>query len=86
MGQEVTALIQSLIPLEWLAGAAVAIIGFAAIWFGGRKSAKADIKVNELEDRLFESLRAKEIENEVEALDRAALKSRARVWVRSQDR
>lgn len=64
----------------------LALAALVASWFGGRKSAKADIKVNELEDKLFESLRAKEIENEVEALDRAALKSRARVWVRNQDR
>lgn len=80
------ALVQSLIPLEWLAGAAVAAIGFVAIWFGGRKSAKADIKVNELEDKLFESMRAKEIESDVEALSRDALRERSRVWVRGPDR
>ena len=64
----------------------LALAALVASWFGGRKAAKADVKVNELEDKLFESLRAKEIENEVEALDRAALKSRARVWVRNQGR
>ena len=64
----------------------LAIAALVASWFGGRKAAQTDAKVDDLEDKLFESIRAKEIENEVEALDRAALKSRARVWVRSQDR
>ena len=79
-------LIQSLIPLEWLAGAAVAIIGFAAIWFGGRKSAKSDIKAQQAEARLKAAREAEDVRNEVEALDRDALKSRARQWVRGPKR
>lgn len=44
------ALIQGLIPWELLSGIVVAVIGFAAIWFGGRRSAKADAKIEELEE------------------------------------
>lgn len=54
----------------------------ATSWFGGRKAATADIKVEQAERDLTNALRAKEIEDEVEALDRDALKSRSRKWVR----
>ena len=37
-------LILALIPGEWLAAAGAAIAALAAVWFGGRKSAKADAK------------------------------------------
>jgi hypothetical protein len=57
-------------------------LSLAASWFGGRKSAQADINAVRLK-----SIRdAKEVENEVEALDRESLKSRARKWVRGPKR
>ena len=86
MGQEVSSLIQSMIPTEWLTGAVAALIGFAAIWFGGRRSAKADIKAKQAEARLKAVKEAEDVRNEVEALDRDALKSRARHWVRGPKR
>jgi hypothetical protein len=58
------------------------ILSLAASWFGGRKSAQADSNVIKLK-----SIRdAKEVENEIEALDRESLKSRARKWVRDTKR
>jgi hypothetical protein len=66
----------------WAAGFGVAIAALAASWFAGRKAAQADAKLEAAEDRLFEALRAKEIENEVEALSPADLQSRSRKWVR----
>lgn len=57
-------------------------MSLAASWFGGKKAAQADINVVRL-DSIRE---AKEIENEVEALDRESLKSRARNWVRGPKR
>jgi hypothetical protein len=47
---------------SYIAGAALAAAGVAAIWFGGRKSAKTDAKVKALEDEV----RAYETRNEVE--------------------
>jgi hypothetical protein len=34
----------------WATGIGLVIAAFAAAWFGGRKSAQADAKVEELED------------------------------------
>lgn len=80
------ALIKSVIPMEWLTAAFVAVIGFTAIWFGGRKSANSDIKLKQAEARIEASREAENVRNEVEALDRDALKSRARHWVRGPKR
>ena len=43
------ALIQSFIPLDWLAAIAVGIAALASIWFGGRKSGNSDAKIKELD-------------------------------------
>ena len=43
MGEEV-------IATEWLTGIVLAAIGMAAIWFGGRKSAKTEAKAEELDN------------------------------------
>jgi hypothetical protein len=64
----------------------IALFALAASWFGGRKSARAGIKLDAAEQRLLEALRAKEIENEVEALRPDALRERARKWVRKTNR
>lgn len=37
-------LVLAFIPGEWLAAIGVAVAALAAVWFGGRKSAKADAK------------------------------------------
>lgn len=66
----------------YLAAAGAVAFALVASWFGGRKAATADIKVEQAERDLTNALRAKEIEDEVEALDRDALKSRSRKWVR----
>lgn len=34
----------------WAAGVGLVVVAFAATWFGGRKSAQADAKVEELTD------------------------------------
>lgn len=36
--------------IEWLIGAAAAVIAIASIWFGGRKSIKTEIKAKGLEE------------------------------------
>jgi hypothetical protein len=64
----------------------IALFALAASWFGGRNAANADTKLDTAEQRLFEALRAKEIENEVEALRPDALRERARKWVRKTNR
>ena len=38
-----------MIPTEWLTGIVLAVIGLAAIWFGGRKSGNSDAKIKELD-------------------------------------
>jgi hypothetical protein len=58
----------------------------AVSWFGGRKSAQADAKIKALEARFDAAKDAEDVRNEVEALDRNTLRSRAVVWVRSPKR
>ena len=72
--------------MDWVIAAFVAVAGFAAIWFGGRRAGISDIKAKQHEARLEAVKRARETENEVEALDRDSLKSRARQWVRGPKR
>jgi len=55
----------------------------ATSWFGGRRAAQTDIKLKQTEADLKGALRAKEIENEVEALGPDNLKQRSRKWVRT---
>jgi hypothetical protein len=74
-----------------------AILGFAsklslfvamltAMWFGGRKSAQADIKAKQAEKRLKAVKEAGEVQNEVEALDIDTLKQRSTRWLRNSKR
>lgn len=70
----------------WLAALGLVVTALAASWFGGRKVAQNSIKLKQSEARLKAIEEAKEIENEVEALDHDTLKSRARVWVRGPKR
>jgi hypothetical protein len=66
----------------WVFALGVGVLVMLASWSGGRRSAQTDSKVRRLEDDLATSLRAKEIENEVEALSPDTLQSRSRKWVR----
>jgi hypothetical protein len=66
----------------WAAAVGFVVAALLASWLGGRKSAQTDAKA----DRLDAANRAKEIENEVEALGNDDLKRRAAVWVRGADR
>lgn len=70
----------------WAAAAGVVIAALAASWLGGRKAARTDAKLQAAEDNLDAALRAKEIENEVEALRPNALRERSRKWVRGVNR
>lgn len=57
-------------------------IRLASSWFGGRKAAQADINAA----HIATAKAAKEVENEVEALDRDTLRRRASKWVRGPKR
>ena len=72
--------------MEWVWAVLVGVAGFAAIWFGGRRAGISDVKEKQAEARQKAVKQAQEIENEVEALDRDELKSRARKWVRDPKR
>lgn len=66
----------------WAAAIGFAVAALVASWLGGRKAARAD----DNEAKLDAVAAAKEVENEVEALDRDALMSRAQHWVRGPER
>ena len=59
------------------------VIALAASWFGGRKSAQTDVKLETAEHKLKVVRQAEVIEDEVQALDRDTLQSRSRKWVRT---
>jgi len=66
--------------LELLALTALLIV--AVIWLATRNGRqRAEVKT--AEDTLAAVRKAEEIENEVQALDRDALKSRAKLWLRT---
>jgi len=69
--------------LELLALTALLII--AVIWLAMRNG-RQRAEVDTTKDTLATVLRAKEIENEVEALSPDALKSRSKLWVRNNTR
>jgi hypothetical protein len=69
--------------LELLALTALLII--AVIWLAMRNG-RQRAEVDTTKDTLATVLRAKEIENEVEALSPDALKSRSKLWVRNTTR
>lgn len=72
--------------MDWVIAALVGIGGFLAIWLGGRRSGKAAAEAKINKARLEAVKEASEVRNEVEALDRDSLKSRARGWVRGPKR
>lgn len=54
--------ILSILPVEWLAGAAVVALGLVATWVGGRKAGKSAVKL----DNLKSEVKAHEIRDQVE--------------------
>jgi hypothetical protein len=50
---------------QYIAGGALAFAGLAAIWFGGRKSAKTDAKIKTLESEVRAYEARKEVERRV---------------------
>jgi uncharacterized protein YdgA (DUF945 family) len=66
----------------WASVAGLGALALLASWFGGKKSAVSSIQAKQAKADLKTAIRAEEIENEVEALDSDALKSRSRKWVR----
>ena len=72
--------------MDWLIAVLIGAAGFAAIWFGGRKSAQNSIKLKQAETRLEAVKEAEDVRNEVEALDRESLKRRSARWVRGPKR
>jgi membrane protein implicated in regulation of membrane protease activity len=68
----------------WAAGMAAAFAALLSIWFGGRMSGKSDAKAKRTDERLKAMKQAEVIENEIEALDRDALRAHGRVWVRNR--
>ena len=69
--------------LEFLILAALLVA--AVIWLAMRNG-KQRAEVDTTKDTLTTALKAKEVENEVEALSPDALKSRSRKWVRNTTR
>jgi hypothetical protein len=69
--------------LELLALTALLII--AGVWLAMRNG-RQRAEVDTTKDTLATVLKAKEIENEVEALSPDALKSRSKLWVRNNTR
>ena len=68
-----------------------ALLGVTALLFGAViwlaiRSDRRRRNAEQSAQRFDEALRAKEIENEVEALSHDDLKSRSRKWVRTTDR
>ena len=66
--------------LEFLALTALLVV--AVIWLATRNGRqRTEVKITQ--DTLATIRKAKEIENEIEALDRGTLKSRAKLWLRT---
>ena len=73
------AFLSQLIPWEWIAGAAVVVVGMVSMWFGGRKSAKSDAKIKEAAAYRETRERMDNAENDI-ADDPAALRD----WLRER--
>lgn len=65
--------------------ALTALLVAAVVWLAMRNGRqRTEVKVTQ--DTLAAALKAKEVENEVEALSPDALKSRSKLWVRNTTR
>ena len=68
----------------WLIGAALAAI--VTVYFRGKADGRHDLEYEIKDKRLDNLMKAKEIEDEVEALDDTGLAERASKWVREDNR
>ena len=67
----------------WIIGAA--LVAVVTVYFRGKADGRHDLE-NEIKDkRIDDMLTAKEVEDEVEALDDDMLLDRANKWVRKRD-
>ena len=67
----------------WLIGAALAAI--VTVYFRGKADGRHDLEYEIKDKRLDNLMKAKEIEDEVEALDDTGLAERASKWVRNDN-
>jgi hypothetical protein len=68
----------------WLIGAA--LVAVVTVYFRGKADGRHDLEYEIKDKRLDNLMKAKEIEDEVEALDDTGLAERASKWVREDNR
>ena len=68
----------------WLIGAA--LVAAVTVYFRGKADGRHDLEYEIKDKRLDNLMKAKEIEDEVEALDDIGLAERASKWVREDNR
>jgi hypothetical protein len=68
----------------WLIGAA--LVAVVTVYFRGKADGRHDLEYEIKDKRLDNLMNAKEIEDEVEALDDIGLADRASKWVRNNNR
>ena len=68
----------------WLIGAA--LVAVVTVYFRGKADGRHDLEHEIKDKRLDNLMKAKEIEDEVEALDDTGLAERASKWVREDNR
>jgi len=69
----------------YLAGVSAALLGLLAIYWRGRSDGADAVELNITKGRLESARAAKEVEDEIDALDDTELSSRAASWVRKAD-
>ena len=68
----------------WIVGAA--LVAVVTVYFRGKADGRHDLEYEIKDKRLEDIMKAKEIEDEVEALDDTGLADRASKWVRNNNR
>ena len=67
----------------WIIGAA--LVAVVTVYFSGKADGRHDLEGEIKDKRIDDMLTAKEVEDEVEALDDDMLLDRANKWVRKRD-
>jgi beta-lactamase regulating signal transducer with metallopeptidase domain len=67
----------------WIVGAA--LVAVVTVYFRGKADGRHDLEYEIKDKRLEDIMQAKEIEDEVEALDDTGLAERASKWVRNDN-
>lgn len=70
----------------WISVAAAFLVAVAVSWLSGRREGRASAASRAAAQREKAASTAREIENEIEALDKDTLRRRASVWVRGTKR